>query len=213
MTLGGDWARLEAALPADWLRAEYLLRVGDPAASDRAAALLGPLNPFRQGDDELVFSVVRAGGLGTDGARRLLGGLDGEEIAGSLEVRAVLTSGGETTDGGGGLAAAWDAMVATLPEDWSDLHCELALDYGDELDRAALLVAPINPVRHKPEPALRFRVARTFGYGCSPGMARRCLARLDEQRIPGSVKVLRMLCDTRPAATQGPVWYAGGKVI
>lgn len=213
MTLGVDWLRLEAALPADWLRAEFLLRVTDPAEGDRAAALLGPLNPLRQGEDELVLSVVRAGGLGTDGARRLLRGLDDEDIAGTLEVRSVLTSAGATPDAGGGLAAAWDAMVATLPEDWSDLHCELLLEYGDELDRSALLVAPINPVRHKPEPALRFRVARTFGYGVSPMMARRCMARLDEEGIPGSVKVLRMLCDTRNVATQGPVWYAGGKVI
>ena len=112
-----------------------------------------------------------------------------------------------------GLADAWDALVARLPEDWSDLHCEVTIRSGDELDVAALLIAPLNPTRQKPEPTLLFRVAHRFGYGASPQMARRCLARLDEERIPGDVTILRVLCDTRPVATQGPVWYVDGKVV
>ena len=47
----------------------------------------------------------------------------------------------------------------------------------------------------------------------SPGMVRRCFARLDEARIPGEVRVLRALSDTHPVATQGPVWYIGGKAV
>ena len=42
-------------------------------------------------------------------------------------------------------------------------------------------------------------------------MVRRCLARLDEEGIPGEVRVLRALSDTHPVGTQGPVWYVGGK--
>ena len=44
-------------------------------------------------------------------------------------------------------------------------------------------------------------------------MTRRCLARLDEARIPGELRLLRVLSDTKPVGTQGPVWYVGGKVV
>jgi hypothetical protein len=60
---------------------------------------------------------------------------------------------------------------------------------------------------------LRFRVARRFGYGASAGMVRRCLERLDREGITGRVRILRALSDSRPVATQGPVWYVGGKSV
>ena len=44
-------------------------------------------------------------------------------------------------------------------------------------------------------------------------MVRRCLARLDEDGIPGEVRVLRALSDTHPVGTQGPVWYVEGKAV
>jgi hypothetical protein len=44
-------------------------------------------------------------------------------------------------------------------------------------------------------------------------MARRCLERCDAERIHGAVVVLRVLCDSRHVATQGPVWLAGGKTL
>ena len=51
---------------------------------------------------------------------------------------------------------------------------------------AALLLAPTEPVARRRQLAgFRFRVARTFGYGASPLMARRCLERLDEEGIRG----------------------------
>ena len=44
-------------------------------------------------------------------------------------------------------------------------------------------------------------------------MARRCFERLDREEIPGRVSVLRVLSDTDNVATQGPVWYVGGKAL
>jgi hypothetical protein len=44
-------------------------------------------------------------------------------------------------------------------------------------------------------------------------MVRRCLARLDEQGIRGTVRILRVLSDTQPVATQGPVWNIGGAAV
>jgi hypothetical protein len=44
-------------------------------------------------------------------------------------------------------------------------------------------------------------------------MAERCFARCDEERITGEVEILRALSDTFPVATQGPVWYVGGRAV
>ena len=44
-------------------------------------------------------------------------------------------------------------------------------------------------------------------------MVRRCLERLDEARIRGVLRILHVISDSHPAKTQGPVWYAAGKVI
>ena len=44
-------------------------------------------------------------------------------------------------------------------------------------------------------------------------MVRRCLQRLDEEQIPGQIRIVRALSDTHPVGTQGPVWYIGGKTV
>ena len=111
------------------------------------------------------------------------------------------------------LLAGWDAAVASLPPDWSDLYCELELTSSDYLQRGALLLAPINPTRIAGGSMLRFRVARRFGYGASAPMTRRCFARADAEGITGRVSILRALSDTHNVDTQGPVWYVEGKAV
>jgi hypothetical protein len=103
--------------------------------------------------------------------------------------------------------------MATLPPDWSDLYAEVELTSSDHLDPAALALAPVNPSRYDATPSFRFRCAREFGYGASPAMVRRCLQRLDERGIPGALRIVQVLSDTKPVGTQGPVWYVGGKVV
>jgi hypothetical protein len=44
-------------------------------------------------------------------------------------------------------------------------------------------------------------------------MVARCLSRCDEDGIQGNVAVLRVLSDTRPVQTQGPVWQIDGKTV
>jgi hypothetical protein len=39
------------------------------------------------------------------------------------------------------------------------------------------------------------------------------MTRLDEAGIPGEVRVVRVLSDTHPVGTQGPVWMIGGKTV
>ena len=166
-------------------------------------------------EEELTFYVGRGGSrIGAEGVAKLLAKLDAEEIRGTLRlVGPVEAAPGQVEAPHELLASAWASAVATLPADWSDLHCELELFSSDQLDGAALLVAPLNPTRDPAKRAFRFRVAHNFGYGASPEMAARCLARLDEHRIPGLVRILRALSDTHNVDTQGPVWRVGGKAV
>ena len=44
-------------------------------------------------------------------------------------------------------------------------------------------------------------------------MAARCLERCDEEGITGELEILRVLSDTHPVGTQGPVWLVGGRSV
>jgi hypothetical protein len=215
------WREIEAGLPEGWDEARLVLTVSDARNADRAAALLGPLGPGRGGMQIRFYTARQGPGKPPHVVERLLARLDREAIGGSLEVAstrerepgAVAPAPAARDGGRAPLAAQWEAAVAALPSDWSDLYAEVELRSSTELERAALLLAPVNPARDGVRPAFRFRGARRFGYGVSPQMAGRCLARLDEEDIRGAVRILRALSDSRPVATQGPVWYVGGKAI
>jgi hypothetical protein len=214
MRLVEQWQRIEEALPADWADARLELGVTDEAHADRAAALLGPLMPGRFGKRIRFFTARRGAGPAPGAVRRLLALLDEEGIGGELR----LLASGEPAEAPSAapratLVESWRAALATLPDDWSDLYCELELTSSDDYDRAALLMAPLNPARFGGTPGFRFRVARRFGYGAAEQMVRRCLQRLDDDGIPGELRILRALSDTKPVATQGPVWYVGGKTV
>jgi hypothetical protein len=211
MRLVWQWITLERELPATWTDARLALTVHERDA-DRAAALLGGANPLRRGNVLRLF-VSRTGGFGPEALRRALLRLDRQGIGGTLEVAGVTEAAEAPAPTQATLAAQWDEATATLPADWSDLHAELELRSSDHLERAALLTAPMNPTRVGSALALRFRVAHRFGYGVSARMARRCLERLDEERIRGEVRVLRVLCDTDAVGTQGPVWRVDGKAV
>ena len=219
VSLGRQWRMIQAKLPNDWAHVRLGLTPTNPQRLDRAAALLGPLAPGRAGET-LRFEAARGGhGSSPAAVARALRRLDLERIRGALELvgadefapaahlRAALPA--EEVP----LAEGWDALTASLPEDWSDLYAQLDLTSSDHLDPAALALAPINPLRYGPANGFRFRCARTFGYGASPGMTRRSLARLDERGIGGKLSILRVLSDSKPVGTQGPVWYVGGKAV
>jgi hypothetical protein len=208
-----QWREIQAQFPERWATARLSLVIEDEADCDRAAFLLGPVNPGRRGK-QVRFRVGR-GGLGPSGnlVGRLLARLDAERVDGKLELLGAEELPEAAPIVRPSLAASWDAEVARLPPDWSDLYCEVRLTSTDYLERAALLMAPLNPARYGGETGFRFRVARNFGYGTSPEMTRRCLERLDEAEIRGSFRLLRVLADTYPNATQGPVWYVGGRSV
>jgi hypothetical protein len=214
MRLVEQWTAIEQGLDPRWSAARLVLEVADGTTQSRALALLAPASPGRRGTS-IHFAAARSGGgVGPEAVRRLLLRLDGESIEGTLELLAAEEAQPVAVQVRTTLAAAWDAALAPLPADWSDLLCELELTSSDHVERAVLLLAPINPVHDGiAHPHLRFRAARTAGYGASAGMVRRCLARLDEEGFPGDLRIVRALSDTHPVGTQGPVWYVGGKAV
>jgi hypothetical protein len=208
-----QWAAIQRDLPEGWADARLRLTVADARDCDRASALLGPANPGRRGKLLSFYAARRGTGPSPELVRRLLARIDSERIEGTLEFVGSSSPEPAAQAEPRTFVAAWDAAVAALPDDWSDLYAEVELYSSDYLDRAALLLAPVNPSRYDGALAFRFRCARSFGYGASPEMTRRCLARLDEEGTRGSVRVLHALSDTRPVQTQGPVWYVGGRAV
>jgi hypothetical protein len=214
MRLVEQWREIESRLPEGSSEARIALAVDGPDAN-RAASLLGPLNPGR-GPGAIRFVVRRGGGPASpESVGRLLQRLDRQRIGGHLELQGTTTAAAAQPEVVyPTLVEAWERELATLPADWSDLLAEVEFRSSDQLDRAALLMSPLNPVRPPGETdayALRFRCAQRFGYGASPQMVRRCVERCDAERIRGTARILRALSDTHPVATQGPVWYVGGR--
>lgn len=212
MALAEQWSRIESGLQEAWADVRLCLTVDGDTQCDRAAALLGPFSPGRCGAG-LRLTCSRRGGPGPQALRRCLRMLDAEGIGGTLELLAAVEATPVVETPRRTLVEAWDAEVGALPADWSDVYAEIELASSDCLDRTALLCAPLNPYRKPGTPGFRFRCASSFGYGASERMVRRCLGRVDEDRIAGEVRILRSLSDTKPVGAQGPVWLVGGKVV
>jgi hypothetical protein len=213
MTLAEQWDTIQRGLDPRWSDVQVVLTVADASRLGRAAALLAPAGPVKSGTT-LRFYVARSGpGVGPEAVRRMLHRLDEERIEGTLELVAASELAATATVERTSLASEWDAALAVLPADWSDLLCELSVTSSDHLDVTALYMGPTNPLRESATMTFRFRVAHTFGYGASAPMVRRCLERVDGAAIPGAVRVLRLMSDTQPVGTQGPVWYIDGKAL
>jgi len=215
MALVKEWQDIAAGLAERWAEVRVGLTLEDTGHAERALALLGPVQPVRTGPASASIRITRGGaGANPEMFRRALQRLDAERLHGRLELVAADESPDEgPTDVGHRLPGEWDAALATVPADWSDLLGQIELDSSDYIDPGALYLAPINPLRMGRTLRLQFRSARLYGYGASPGMVRRCLERCDAAGITGRVEVLRVLSDTRPVGTQGPVWQIGGRMV
>ena len=220
MKLVDQWRTIEDNLPSGWEDIRLTLTTEQPGDLPRAAQILGSINVGKVGS-ALVFHVLRGGGSqGPQAAKRLFERLDRDRTWCQLEqshVRSVETSlatpAADAALTMASIAQSWDAAVASLPSDWTDLLCELEIDSSDNLDRAALLCAPLNPSRSAPRLVFTFRCSGRSGYGVSQSMARRCFERLEGDGITGSTRVVRVLSDTDNVDTQGPVWLVRGKTL
>jgi hypothetical protein len=206
-----QFREIETRLPEAWQSARLRLTIPDDGDCARAAALLGPTNPGRRG--KVIHFEMARGGVGADRIRGLLRRLDAEGIEGELDLGGAREAEAAAVVAQPSLAEAWDAAALALPPDWSDLYAQVELTSTDHIEPGALRLSPLNPTRYGTRAGFRFRAARRFGYGAAPEMVRRCLERLDEVGIRGKLTILRVLSDSHPARTQGPVWYAEGKVI
>ncbi len=212
MKLVDQWRAVQTRLPSDWSEVKLTLETEEPHDLVRAAAVLGPLAPIRS-EGALVFYVRRAGGAGgPEAARRLFARLDEQRVWCTLRRREIQERAPVEEEPRVSVAQSWRDVLATLPEDWSELLCRLEITGSALLPRAALLCAPINPTRDRERVGFLFRASRV-GYGVSTQMAQRCFERLDEEEIGGSVTILRALSDTRPVASQGSSWIVGGRVL
>jgi hypothetical protein len=214
MSLVGQWRELEIALPDGWVRVSVQLEIPDPGVVSQASALLGPAGPYRAEPGVLRFDAARDGtAQGPNSIARLLRRLDNARIDGTLTAlgseKPTARAERELTS----LVESWDATLAALPDDWSDLVAEVRLGSTDYVEHAAVFCIQMNPRRVGERAAFRFRAAHHAGYGVAPQMARRCLERCDEAGIRGSIAVLRVLSDTHLVSTQGPVWILDGQTI
>ena len=137
MSLVGQWRSLADGLPEGWRTAGLRLELRERESADRAAALLGPAQPFRAEPDTLRFDTARDGSAtGPDGVTRLLARLDDARIGGTLTLASSQQAPPRAPRGETLLADAWDTALAGLPSDWSDLLCELTLLSTDYVERA-----------------------------------------------------------------------------
>ncbi|HLY87207.1 MAG TPA: hypothetical protein VKO84_11975 [Gaiellaceae bacterium] len=209
MPLVERWNSVERDLDPRWTGVTLSLAVTDDGARSRAAALLGPAGPGFAGK-EIRFDVSRQGaGIGPEAARRLLRRIDQEGIVGRLELVRSRDAPPAPAAPARSLAAEWRPALAMAPSDWSDLVAELELDSSADVDRAAVLCAPLNPIQSTGRPGFRFRCAHAHGYGASAPMVGRCLARLDEAGITGRIRITRVLSDVHPVGTQGATFATG----
>jgi len=212
MRLAEQWDEIAGRLPEGWSTASLSLSVSEESDPNRAALMLASLSPGRLGSsfrlqirpDRHPAGIFRR--LDAEGIRGLLAVIGSD--AGPADVVAA-----EPTRARAPLAGQWDEISAGLPDDWSEIYGQVELASTDYVSRAALLMAPMNPARIGGPAVLRFRSASHSGYGTAPEMVRRCLERLDTERIGGTMRVLRVLSHTSHAATQGPVWRVGGRSV
>src|SRR2546423_14234269 len=156
MKLAEQWE----ALRDGWREARIRVPLENPARADRAAQLLGPLQPFRAAPGVLTFRVVGQ----SDGVRRLLERLDVERIDATLEVVASDPIDERPSEmPPPTLRESWEAALGTLPADWSDLLGEVELGSSAWVDRAAVNIVPINPRPAGPRLPFRFRPAPHYG--------------------------------------------------
>jgi hypothetical protein len=222
MALADRVDEIVRGLPRGWERARLELTVEEAEEADRASLLLASATPGRQGRSFTLYVHGASSGLTPTQAtvRRVVARLDAAGIrarvrlAGHEEAVAREEPAPAAQDGGPEkLALSWDGLLGRLPPDWSDLYAEVELDSTDYLERGALLLAPVNPARYGGPTSFRFRSASRKGYGVAPGMARRALERLDDEGLSGRVRILRVLSDTSPVSTQGPVWRVDGRSV
>src|SRR3954447_23446877 len=133
MTLSQQWVEIERGLPTAWADARLALSVPDAAQAIRATALLASLQPGRSGDTIRFTTARRGAGFGPEHVRKLLRKLDAEKIRGRLTLVSTGEPATEPELSRATFLGEWEAALAVLPTDWSDLYAEIELVSTDWL--------------------------------------------------------------------------------
>jgi hypothetical protein len=107
------------------------------------------------------------------------------------------------------LAEQWHAILDAEAADWSHLGLELRLADTDRTEEAVVAAGPLNPWRRDDdyrEGILRFRAARTAGYGAAAPLVAERMRLLDSRGIGGTLRVIRAVDAARLVSTQGPTF-------
>ena len=88
------------------------------------------------------------------------------------------------------LADDFQSILDSLPQDWTDIRCDLRISDESQYVDAAVLVTQINaqPYSHA-DWHWRINVAHSFGKAAAAETVKGTLALLDEQGIPGELIV------------------------
>ena len=105
------------------------------------------------------------------------------------------------------LAQQWDTILEDESADWENAFVELRVAVNSDMEEAALVLCSLNPWHGESWRSgwLRFRVARTFGYGADDVHTRAMLHKLDTRGIGGELTLLRSIDHFLPVSTQGTV--------
>jgi hypothetical protein len=100
------------------------------------------------------------------------------------------------------LAEDFQAVVDSLPPDWTQLEADLRIEDEDRYIEAATLLSQTNAMPYsKHDWHFRQHVAREFGHAAAPESVRGTLALLDGEGIEGQI-VLRGVRSGRVEVTQ-----------
>lgn len=100
------------------------------------------------------------------------------------------------------LADDFQAILDSLPSDWTDIVCDLRLDDEAQYVDAAVILTQVNaqPYSHA-DWHWRLNVAHSFGHAAAAETVHGTLALLDEEGIPGEL-VLRDVREGRAEVVQ-----------
>jgi hypothetical protein len=88
------------------------------------------------------------------------------------------------------LAEEFEAVVESLPDDWTDLELDLRIADETRYVDAAVLLSQVNAQPYsRAEWHWRINVAHRFGHAAAPETVKGILAKLDRESIGGELRV------------------------
>jgi hypothetical protein len=93
----------------------------------------------------------------------------------------------------GAFADTFQQVVDSLPDDWTNLECDLRIDDERRYVEAALYLAVVNALNHSRHPEgfhWRLIVAHRFGHAAAAPAVHGALKLLDDAGITGDLRVL-----------------------